>query len=127
MPLVRIDVLAGGTSNQLRALGDGIHATMVETIGVPPLDRFQVIAEHPPGRLIFDPGYLGIQRTEGVVFIQITLNAGRTLEQKKALYAAIVRKLEAHPGVRPEDVFVNLVEVAKENWSFGDGIAQYAP
>lgn len=126
MPLVRIDVLAGRTSGQLRAIGDGAHTAMVETIGVPPLDRFQVITEHSPGRFVFDTGYLGIQRTEGVVFIQITLNEGRTLEQKKALYAAIDRNLVTHPGVRPEDVLVNLVEVARENWSFGKGVAQYA-
>jgi len=127
MPLVRIDVLAGRSADQLRAMGDGVHAAMVETIGVPPLDRFQVVTEHPPGRLVFDPAYLGIRRTEGVVFVQITLNAGRSLEQKKALYAAIARNLVAHPGVRPEDVLVSLVEVAKENWSFGNGVAQYAP
>jgi 4-oxalocrotonate tautomerase len=127
MPLVRIDVLAGRTPEQLRALGDGVHSAMVETIGVPPLDRFQVIAERPSGRLVFDPEYLGIHRTEGIVVIQITLNAGRTLDQKKALYSAIVRNLVARPGVRPEDVLVSLVEVAKENWSFGNGVAQYAP
>jgi phenylpyruvate tautomerase PptA (4-oxalocrotonate tautomerase family) len=75
---------------------------------------------------LFDPGYLGIRRTEEVVFVQITMSSGRTLEQKKALFAAIARNLATDPGVRPEDVFVNLVEVAKENWSFGNGIAQYA-
>jgi phenylpyruvate tautomerase PptA (4-oxalocrotonate tautomerase family) len=127
MPLVRIDVLQGRTTDQLGALGDRVHAAMVETIGVPLLDRFQIVTEHPPGLLVFDPEYLGIHRTEGVVFVQITLNAGRTLEQKKALYAAIVRNLEARPGVRQEDVLVSLVEVPKENWSFGNGVAQYAP
>lgn len=127
MPLVRIDVLAGRPADQLLAIGDGVHSAMVETIGVPPLDRFQVLTEHPPGRLVFDPAYLGVRRTEGVVFIQITLNAGRTLEQKKALYASIARNLAAHAGARPEDVLVSLVEVAKENWSFGNGVAQYAP
>jgi 4-oxalocrotonate tautomerase len=126
MPLVRIDVLQGRSSEQLGALSDGVHRALVEAVGVPPLDRFQVIAEHAPGRLIFDPAYLGIHRSAGVVFIQITLNMGRTLDQKRALYAAIARNLVANPGVRTEDILVSLVEVVKENWSFGNGIAQYA-
>jgi phenylpyruvate tautomerase PptA (4-oxalocrotonate tautomerase family) len=126
MPLVRIDVLEVRTPEQLAAIGDGVHRAMVEAIAVPALDRFQVIGRHPPGRLIFDPEYLGIHRSPDVVFVQITLNAGRTVEQKRALYAAIARNLSADPGIRPDDVFVSLVEVARENWSFGNGIAQYA-
>ena len=126
MPLVRIDTLEEYTTEQKTALGDGVHQALVEAIGIPPLDRFQVIASHTPGDLVFDPAYLGIHRTNGIVFVQITMSAGRTLEQKRALYKAIAQNLAARPGVRPEDVFVNLVEVAKENWSFGNGIAQYA-
>lgn len=125
MPLVRIDMLPGRTAAERAAIGDGVHQALVEAIGIPAADRFQVIEEHAPGELVFDAGYLGISRTPGVVLIQITMSLGRTLEVKRALYQAIVRNLA--PGVRPEDVFVNLVEVAKENWSFGNGIAQYAP
>ncbi len=99
---------------------------MVETIKVPDQDRFQVITEHDESGLIYDSSYLGISRSDGVVLIQITLNAGRTVELKKALYARIAQLLKEAPGVRPEDVMVNLVEVPKENWSFGNGIAQYA-
>ena len=99
---------------------------MVESINVPPQDRFQVVTEHPADGLIYDPSYLGINRTDDVVFIQITLNAGRTLDQKRALYKKIADLLSQEPGVRPEDVVINLVEVTKENWSFGNGIAQYA-
>jgi phenylpyruvate tautomerase PptA (4-oxalocrotonate tautomerase family) len=126
MPLVRIDVLPGRTPEQLRAIADGVHRALIEAIGIPEADRFQVISQNTRDSLLFDPGYLGIRRTEGVVFVQITMSSGRTLEQKKALFAAIARNLATDPGVRPEDVFVNLVEVAKENWSFGNGIAQYA-
>ncbi len=126
MPLVRIDVLEGRTPQQLQAIGDGVHRALVETIQIPEADRFQVHTVSPPGRLDFDPGYLGIARTEGIVVIQIVLSVGRSVEKKKALYAAIARNLNADPKVRPEDVFVNLVEVEKENWSFGLGIAQYA-
>jgi phenylpyruvate tautomerase PptA (4-oxalocrotonate tautomerase family) len=99
---------------------------MVETINVPALDRFQVIGEFGPGDMIYDPTYLGIQRTDDVIFVQITLNQGRTVEMKRALYARIVELMAADPGIRPQDVFVNLVEVPKENWSFGEGVAQYA-
>jgi phenylpyruvate tautomerase PptA (4-oxalocrotonate tautomerase family) len=126
MPLVRIDVLPGRTPEQLRAIADGVHRALIEAIGIPEADRFQVISQNTRDSLLFDPGYLGIRRTEGVVFVQITMSSGRTLEQKKALFAAVARNLATDPGVRPEDVFVNLVEVAKENWSFGNGIAQYA-
>ena len=99
---------------------------MVDAINVPPLDRFQVITEHPVDGLIYDPSYLGINRTDDVVFIQITLNAGRTLEQKRALYKKITELLAKEPGVRTEDVVINLVEVGKEDWSFGNGVATYA-
>ena len=127
MPLVRIDVLEGRTGREIEAIGDGVHRALVEAIGIPPLDRFQVISQHPAGRLVFDAQYLDIPRTSGVVFVQITFSSGRTPEQKRSLYAAIARNLSAGAGVRPEDVFVNLVEVGKENWSFGNGVAQYAP
>jgi phenylpyruvate tautomerase PptA (4-oxalocrotonate tautomerase family) len=126
MPLVRIDALSVRTQDQLAAIGDGVHRALVETIGIPADDHFQVIATHDPESLVFDPRYLGIERTSGIVFVQVTLSVGRTLEQKRALYAAIVRNLAAKPGVRPQDVFINLVEVVKENWSFGNGVAQYA-
>ena len=126
MPLVRVDVLEKRTEEELAAIGDGVHRALVEAIGIPPLDRFQVLSRHSEGALVFDRHYLGISRTDGIVFVQITLSTGRTLEQKKRLFAAIARNLAEKPGVRQEDVFVNLVEVVKENWSFGNGIAQYA-
>ena len=68
-----------------------------------------------------------MKRTQGIVFVQVFLSSGRTTEQKKAFYRRIVEKLKDNPWLRPEDVFINLVEVARENWSFGNGIAQYAP
>ena len=126
MPLVRIALRKGTKPEFRRAVGDAVHRAMVETIKVPEQDRFQIITEHEESGLIYDPSYLGISRSDGVVLIQITLNAGRTVELKKALYARIAQLLQEKPGVRPEDVFVGLVEVPKENWSFGNGIAQYA-
>ena len=126
MPLVRIALRKGTKPEFRRAVSDSVHRAMVEAIKVPEQDRFQVITEHDESGLIYDPSYLGISRSDGVILIQITLNAGRTVELKKALFARIVQLLRESPGVRPEDVFVSLVEVPKENWSFGDGIAQYA-
>jgi phenylpyruvate tautomerase PptA (4-oxalocrotonate tautomerase family) len=95
-------------------------------VGVPANDRFQVVAEHEAGTLLFDRHYLGIERSDDFVLIQITWNEGRTLEQKRALYRAIADGLQTAVGLRREDVFANLVEVKKENWSFGNGVAQYA-
>ena len=99
---------------------------MVETINVPADDRFQVFTQHEPEGLVYDPKYLGIERSDDIVVIQITLNTGRTLEMKRALYRAIAENLAKDPGLRKEDVLVNLVEVPKENWSFGNGEASYA-
>jgi 4-oxalocrotonate tautomerase len=126
MPLVRIDLRAGHSPAVRQAVGDAVHRAMVETIGVPPDDRFQVIAEHPPEGLVYDPGYLGIRRSDAVVFIQITLNAGRTVDQKRVLYARIADLVSARAEIPRADVLVSLVEVGRENWSFGDGVAQYA-
>ena len=126
MPLVRIALREGKSAAYRRAVADSIHDAMVATIAIPAADRFQVITEHAADGLIYDPGYLGIRRTDDVVLIQITLSAGRTLEVRKMLYAKIAENLAKSPGLRREDVFVNLVETAKENWSFGNGEAQYA-
>ena len=126
MPFVRISLRQGKPASHRGAIADGVHRAMVETIKVPPLDRFQVVTEYDQAGLIYDPSYLDIPRTDGIVFVQITLNAGRTVEMKKALYARIAELLAADPGVRKEDVLISLIEVQKENWSFGNGIAQYA-
>jgi 4-oxalocrotonate tautomerase len=126
MPLVRISLRQGKTAEYRQKIGDGVHRAMVEAINVPAQDRFQVITEHTADGLIYDPSYLGIQRTDDVIFVQITLNTGRTVDQKRALYKKITELLEKDPGVRPENVVINLVEVVKENWSFGNGLAPYA-
>jgi 4-oxalocrotonate tautomerase len=103
-----------------------VYRAMRETINMPEHDRFQVIAHHPADGRVYDPSYLGIDRMDDTVFIPITPNAGRTLDQKKALYAKIAELVAQEPGIRPEDVLTTLVECAKEDWSFGNGIASYA-
>jgi 4-oxalocrotonate tautomerase len=126
MPLVRISVQEGQHKSQHAQIGDAVHRAMVETINVPPLDRFQLITEHAQTDFVFDASYLNISRTNALVVIQITLNTGRTTEMKKALYKRIADLLHQELQVRKEDVMINLVEVPKENWSFGNGEAQYA-
>jgi phenylpyruvate tautomerase PptA (4-oxalocrotonate tautomerase family) len=126
MPLVRVSVPAGKGTAHIAAIGESIHQAMVEAINIPPGDRFQTFTEHEKGTLVIDPAYLGIQRSPDAILVQITISAGRSVELKKALFAKIAERLARSPGLRKEDVFVNLVEVAKENWSFGNGIAQYA-
>ena len=127
MPLVRISIVQGKPEDYARKIGDAVHRAMVETISVPPQDRFQVITENPKSHFIYDPNYLNIRRSDDLVIVQITLNQGRSIELKKALYKRIADLLEQELKLRREDVLVNLVEVPKENWSFGNGQAQYAP
>lgn len=125
MPLARISLIKGRPAGFGERVGTIVYEAMVETINVPRNDRFQVITEHDRTGLVYDPDYLGIERSDGFVVIQITLTEGRGVELKQALYKRIAERLAAELGVRPEDVFINLVEVKKENWSFGNGIAQY--
>jgi 4-oxalocrotonate tautomerase len=126
MPLVRISLREGKTEAYRKALADGVHRALVEAMDAPAQDRFQVITEHPASVLIYDPAYLGIQRTDDIVMVQITLSTGRKLAQKRKLFKRMAELLEENPGLRPQDLMVSLVEVAWENWSFGNGDAQYA-
>jgi 4-oxalocrotonate tautomerase len=126
MPLVRIDLAAGKSPDYRRTIGEVIYEAMIGTINVPKDDRFQIITEHGSSDFIVDPNYLGIQRSPDCVIIQITLNEGRTIDQKRAFYKAIADGLNSRLDLRREDVFISLVEVRKENWSFGNGEAQYA-
>jgi phenylpyruvate tautomerase PptA (4-oxalocrotonate tautomerase family) len=126
MPLVRVSLRKGKSPSYLESIGEAVHRAMVETINVPAEDRFQIFTEHSVDELVYDPDYLGVKRSEDLVIIQISLNAGRTLDQKRALYRALAEKLAKDPGLRSEDVLVSLVEVPKENWSFGKGEMSYA-
>ena len=125
MPLVRISLMKGRPAGFGEQVGRIVYEAMVKAIDVPPGDRFQVVTEHDGNGLIYDRGYLGIHRGDGIVIIQMTITEGRTVEKKKALYRGIAERLNAELGIRIEDVFINVVEVKKENWSFGNGIAQY--
>jgi len=126
MPLARIDLPAGKSSEYRHAVGNIVYEAMIAVLNVPKDDRFQVITEHPPGGLVIDPGYLAIHRSADAILIQVTLNEGRAVDLKKAFYKAVADGLHERLGQRREDVVINLVEVKKENWSFGNGEAQYA-
>lgn len=126
MPLVRIALRRGKPDAHLTALRTGVYDAMREAFTIPENDRFILVSQHDAGEFDCDPNYLGIPRSDDLVIVQITCNIGRTLEQKQALYRCIAANFSTNAGVRPEDVFINLVEVVKENWSFGNGVAQYA-
>ncbi len=127
MPLVRIDVPANLDASYRRSVSDAVHRALVEVVGIPPADRFHVIGAHGPEDLIFDPSYLGVARTPGFIAVHITLRRGRAPEMKRALYRAIAENVRAATGTRIEDVMVVLSENEPIDWSFGAGVAQYAP
>jgi 4-oxalocrotonate tautomerase len=124
MPFVRISLKTPRSESQRVAIADGLHAALQSAIGVPAHDRFQVI-ETLGADMIVDPEYLGIRRDDGAVFVEIHLSVGRTLEKKRALYRDIAENLET-AGVEKRNVFIHLIETTMENWSFGEGVAQYA-
>jgi 4-oxalocrotonate tautomerase len=126
MPLIRISLRQGKSSAYRKALADGIYLALRETFNVPEDDLFVTISEHEDDNFFYGANYLGIGRSDDLVIIQITVSNTRTVDQKKALFKRIAERLGTEPGLRSEDVFINLIEVEKENWSFGHGIAQYA-
>ena len=127
MPLSRVSLRRGKPAAHRQAILDGVYRAMRAVFDVPDEDRFMTITEHDEDNFSYSKNYLGIARGDDLVMIQLTVNNTRTLEKKKALYRAIVENLTAYPGLRPEDILINLIEVLPENWSFGNGIAQYAP
>jgi 4-oxalocrotonate tautomerase len=125
MPLILIDMLVGKPPQYRAAVRDSIFETLRDVVGVPDNDRHEVITEHEPANLNIAADFFGVHRTSEAILVQITFNEGRTLDQKRALYRAIVQALQQRVGLRPEDVTINLLEVKKENWSFGNGVAHY--
>jgi 4-oxalocrotonate tautomerase len=124
MPFVRISLKTTRAEVERRAIADAVHRGLQSSIGIPEQDRFQII-ETCGGDLIVDPDFLGVSRDEGAIFVEIHLSVGRSLDKKRALYRDVADELEA-VGVERRNVFIHLVETTLENWSFGDGVAQYA-
>jgi 4-oxalocrotonate tautomerase len=125
MPLARIDLPAGKSADYRSAIGEVVYDALRNIFNVPQNDRFQIITEHASGSLVIDPTYMGIARTKDAIIIQVTVTEGRTVDMKRAFYKAVADGLHDRLGLRREDVFINLLEVKKENWSFGNGEAQY--
>ncbi|WP_299481431.1 tautomerase family protein [uncultured Roseibium sp.] len=126
MPLVHVSLRTGKSDSYRQAIFDGVYRAMHEEFNVPEDDQFMTVTEHTAANFRYGASYLDIHRSDDLVFIQITANNTRTLEQKKALFRRVAELLGEEPEIRPEDVFVSLVEVEKENWSLGNGVAQYA-
>ncbi len=128
MPLVRIDVAQDTPADTLKAISDVVYEAMTSTANVPPHDKFQILTRHTGDELVYPAeGYLGVTYTPRIVFIQVTWNSGRSTEVKKAFYRAVASGIHARTGIRQEDVWISLVEVNREDWSFGNGEMQYAP
>jgi phenylpyruvate tautomerase PptA (4-oxalocrotonate tautomerase family) len=125
MPFVRIFLRPGTSPEYRKALGDGVHRALVEAMAIPSDDHFQVISEHPGADLIYDPQYLGVHRSDRIVFVQITMSQGRKPQQKRKLFKRIGEILEQSPGLARQDLLVSILETSWENWSFGNGEAQY--
>jgi 4-oxalocrotonate tautomerase len=125
MPLVRISLRKGKPAAYRKKIADNIFLALRETFDVPEEDRFVTVDEYEADNFFYSPNYLGIERSDAFVIVQITVSNTRTVAQKQALFKRIVERLHDDPSLKPDDVFINLLEVGKENWSFGRGIAQY--
>jgi 4-oxalocrotonate tautomerase len=125
MPLTHVSLRRGKPPAYRKDILDSLYHAMRETFDVPDGDRFMTLSEHDADNFAYGAGYLGIRRRDDLVIVQITVSNTRPVAQKQALYRRIAERLTETPGLRPEDIFINLVEVLPENWSFGHGIAQY--
>jgi len=125
MPLVRIDLMEGRSAEQLAAIGEAVQRALVECLNVPARDQFQIVTEYFTGRLIYNSGYLGIERTDDIMIVQILLSSGRSVAQKQAFYARAAELIFQGAAIRPEDVTIVLLENTRADWSFGRGEAQY--
>jgi phenylpyruvate tautomerase PptA (4-oxalocrotonate tautomerase family) len=128
MPLVRIDLSKEVAPEVVQSVSDVVYDAMIEVANVPKHDKFQVITRHDSEELVYPAeGYLGVTYSPNIVFIQVTWNAGRTVDVKKAFYKAVAENIHAKTGLRKEDIWISLVSVEREDWSFGNGVMHYAP
>lgn len=124
MPLVTFDIIKGRSSERIEAMLDAAHAAMLESFGVPDRDRYQIINEHEPSRLVVQDTGLGIARTRDVTIVRVVTRPG-TQDQKTTFYRLLTKKLEADCGIAPSDVVISLVVNDDEDWSFGHGRARF--
>ncbi|MEV7321962.1 tautomerase family protein [Streptomyces sp. NPDC093970] len=127
MPVFNAHVPAGRYSpDQKRALADALNQSLVEGLGIPEGDRFIMISEHGENELYLDPAFMGMRRGDDAMIITLLLGAHRPLENKRAVAAAINRLVVEALGISPDDVFIALIPVPNENFSFGRGELQLA-
>ena len=124
MPLVRIDVVEGRSPEEVTELADTVQDCVVEAFGVPETDRYQIVTEHRPGQMLIRDTGLGFSRSERVVVLQV-FTSPRTPAMKKRLYALLAERLQERTGLAPADLVVSLTSNGTDDWSFGDGEAQY--
>jgi len=128
MPLARIDVSRNASPELIRAVSEAIYGAMVDIANVPTNDKFQVVTRHAADEIVYPKeGYLGVDYSPGIILIQVTWVGGRSTEVKKKFYQRIADELHEKQGVRKQDVWISLVDSAREDWSFGNGEMQYAP
>jgi 4-oxalocrotonate tautomerase len=128
MPLVRIDIAKFASPQVVRAISDVVYEAMTSVANVPSNDRFQIITRHGDDELVYpEDGYLGVTYSPGIVFVHVTWNSGRSVDVKKAFYRAVAGGIADKAGIRIQDVWISLIDVAREDWSFGNGDMQYAP
>jgi 4-oxalocrotonate tautomerase len=128
MPLVRIDISKTASRERVRDVSHAVYRAMVAVANVPEHDKFQIVTRHEPDELIYpEEGYLEIEYTPDLIMIQVTWVGGRSTEVKKAFYRQVADEIHAKQGVRKQDIWINLVDCAREDWSFGNGEMQYAP
>ena len=125
MPIVDISMRAGKPDAYRQAVIDSFYQAMRDALAVPEDDQFITITEHTPANFRNGRSYLGVERSDDLLYIRITVFDTRTAAQKQALYRRAVELLGQNPGVRPQDVFINVLEAAKENWSLGNGVASF--
>ena len=128
MPLARIDLSENAPPERIKIVSEAIYSAMVEIANVPLHDKFQVVTRHAADEIIYPKeGYLGLTYTDDLILIQVTWVGGRSIDAKKKFYRRIADEIHERAGVRKEDVWINLVDDAREDWSFGNGVMQYAP
>ena len=128
MPLVRINIAKSASAEAVRTIGNVVYDAMTSVANVPANDKFQIVTRHAEDELIYPAeGYLGVTYSPNIVFIQVTWNSGRSIDVKKAFYKAVAEGVSKKAGLRIQDVWISLIDVAREDWSFGCGEMQYAP
>ncbi len=122
MPFIRTAIKKGTSAESKRAIVDAVHQALVESIGMPADELFNLISEYEPENFFYDRRFNGIARSDNLVVIEITMRRGRSDAMKKALYESIAVNMESLGGISPKDVFIFMHENDYSDWSVGNGM-----